>query len=84
MKSLHLLRHAKSSWKDPGLNDHDRPLNRRGRQMAKMMAAYLRRVKIAPDLGACGRCYVLPTRSQRRNCSVERDLSIPDKTSSAP
>ena len=41
--------------------------------MAKMMAAYLRRVKIAPDLGACGRCYVLPTRSQRRNCSVERD-----------
>ena len=27
MKSLHLLRHAKSSWKDPGLNDHDRPLN---------------------------------------------------------
>ena len=52
--------------------------------MAKMMAAYLRRVKIAPDLGACGRCYVLPTRSQRRNCSVERDLSIPDKTSSAP
>jgi phosphohistidine phosphatase len=53
MKSLHLLRHAKSSWKDPGLNDHDRPINRRGRQTAKMMAAYLRRVKIAPDLVIC-------------------------------
>ena len=49
-----------------------------------MMAAYLRRVKIAPDLGACGRCYVLPMRSQRRHCSVQRDLSIPDKTSSTP
>jgi broad specificity phosphatase PhoE len=46
MKSLHLLRHAKSSWKDPGLNDHDRPLSKRGRQTAKMMAAYLRRAKI--------------------------------------
>jgi phosphohistidine phosphatase len=53
MKSLHLLRHAKSSWKDPGLNDHDRPLSRRGRQTAKMMAAYLRRAKIAPDLVIC-------------------------------
>ena len=53
MKSLHLLRHAKSSWKDPSLNDHDRPLNKRGRQTAEMMAAYLRRAKIAPDLVIC-------------------------------
>jgi phosphohistidine phosphatase len=53
MKSLHLLRHAKSSWKDPGPNDHDRPLSKRGRQTAKVMAAYLRRAKIAPDLVIC-------------------------------
>jgi phosphohistidine phosphatase len=53
MKSLHLLRHAKSSWKDFGLNDHDRPLSKRGRQKAKMMAAYLRRAKITPDLVIC-------------------------------
>jgi phosphohistidine phosphatase len=53
MKSLYLLRHAKSSWKDPGLNDHDRPLSKRGRQTAKMIAAYLRRTKIAPDLVIC-------------------------------
>jgi phosphohistidine phosphatase len=53
MKSLHLLRHAKSSWKDFGLNDHDRPLSKRGRQTAKMMAAYLRRAKITPDLVIC-------------------------------
>src|SRR5580704_590522 len=53
MKSLHLLRHAKSSWKDRGLNDHDRPLSKRGRRTAKMMAAYLRRAKIAPDLVIC-------------------------------
>src|ERR1700751_1034506 len=43
MKTLYLLRHAKSSWKDPGLDDLDRPLNKRGRETAKTMAAYLRR-----------------------------------------
>jgi phosphohistidine phosphatase len=53
MKSLYLLRHAKSSWKDPDLHDHDRPLSKRGRQAAKMMAKYLRRSKIAPDLVIC-------------------------------
>jgi phosphohistidine phosphatase len=53
MKSIYLLRHAKSSWKDPDLNDHDRPLSKRGRHAAKMMASYLRRSKIAPDLVIC-------------------------------
>src|SRR5580704_4293364 len=42
-----------SSWKDPGLNDHDKPLSKRGRQTAQMMAAFLRRAKIAPDLVIC-------------------------------
>jgi phosphohistidine phosphatase len=53
MKTLHLLRHAKSSWKDPGLDDHDRPLSKRGRETARGMAAYLRRAKVAPDLVIC-------------------------------
>ena len=53
MKSLYLLRHAKSSWKDPNLNDHERPLSKRGRRAAKMMARYFRRSKIAPDFVIC-------------------------------
>jgi phosphohistidine phosphatase len=53
MKFFYLLRHAKSSWKEPGLNDHDRPLNKRGRNAAKMMAKYLRRSEIKPDLVIC-------------------------------
>ena len=53
MKTLYLLRHAKSSWKDPGLADLDRPLNKRGRETAKTMAAYLRRAKITPDVVLC-------------------------------
>jgi phosphohistidine phosphatase len=53
MKFLYLLRHAKSSWKEPGLDDHDRPLNKRGRQSAKIMAKYLSRAEIKPDLVIC-------------------------------
>src|SRR5262249_12077868 len=53
MKFLYLLRHAKSSWEEPGLNDHDRPLNRPGRNAAKIMATYLRRSEIKPDLVIC-------------------------------
>jgi phosphohistidine phosphatase len=53
MKTLYLLRHAKSSWKNPGLDDHERPLNRRGRQVAKRMAEYLWRTKVAPDVVLC-------------------------------
>jgi len=41
MKTLILARHAKSSWKDPGQSDHDRPLNKRGRHDAPRMAAHL-------------------------------------------
>lgn len=53
MKTVHLLRHAKSSWKDPALDDHDRPLAKRGRKAAKTIAAYLKERRIAPDLVIC-------------------------------
>lgn len=41
MKRVYLLRHAKSSWKEPALPDHDRPLTGRGRQAAKAIARHL-------------------------------------------
>jgi phosphohistidine phosphatase len=53
MKTVYLLRHDKSSWKNPGLDDHERPLNRRGRQVAKRMEEYLWRAKVAPDVVLC-------------------------------
>ena len=53
MKTLHLLRHAKSSWNNPDLNDHDRPLNKRGRRTAETIAAYFQQAKIAPDVVIC-------------------------------
>ncbi|GGI83832.1 SixA phosphatase family protein [Shewanella gelidii] len=39
MKTLHLIRHAKSSWKDQTLSDIERPLNKRGHESCRMMAA---------------------------------------------
>ena len=39
MKTLYLLRHAKSSWDNPTLSDHDRPLNARGERDAPRMGA---------------------------------------------
>jgi phosphohistidine phosphatase len=50
MKTLLLLRHAKSSWKDASLGDHDRPLSRRGRRDAPRMGRLLREEGLRPDL----------------------------------
>jgi phosphohistidine phosphatase len=50
---VHVLRHAKSSWDDPSLRDHDRPLNGRGRRAAKAMARHIREAGIAPELVLC-------------------------------
>ena len=50
MRKLILLRHAKSSWKDASLDDFDRPLNRRGKKDAPIMAHKLAMRKIKIDL----------------------------------
>jgi phosphohistidine phosphatase len=50
---LHVLRHAKSSWKEPGLEDHERPLAPRGRKAAAMLARHLRKAGIEPSLVLC-------------------------------
>ena len=49
MKQLTLIRHAKSSWKFSGLQDPDRPLNRRGRRDAPLMGNVLASRKFSPD-----------------------------------
>jgi phosphohistidine phosphatase len=53
VKRLFLLRHAKSSWEDPSLDDHDRPLAPRGRRATALIAEHLRRNRIAPALALC-------------------------------
>jgi phosphohistidine phosphatase len=41
MKKIHLIRHAKSSWKDDSLADIDRPLNKRGIKTCRFMAQHI-------------------------------------------
>lgn len=53
MLALYLLRHAKSNWGDDGLEDRERPLNRRGREAARRMGAEMRRLGLAPRRVLC-------------------------------
>lgn len=50
MKTLLVMRHAKSSWKDPELQDHERPLKKRGQKDIGNMAKILKKKELIPDL----------------------------------
>jgi phosphohistidine phosphatase len=64
MKTLMLLRHAKSSWKDSTVADHDRPLNRRGMRAADLVRGFLQRKKLRPK-------FVLSSSAARTRQTVE-------------
>jgi phosphohistidine phosphatase len=53
LKTLLLMRHGKSSWDDPALADHDRPLTPRGRKGAALVAKYLRDTGLQPAIVLC-------------------------------
>ena len=50
MKTLLLMRHGKSSWKDETLEDHKRPLKKRGRKDSARIAVEIRKQDLLPDL----------------------------------
>ncbi len=50
MRTIYLVRHAKSSWKNPGLADFDRPLNKRGKRDAPFIGDLLNKKDINPDI----------------------------------
>lgn len=49
MKTLLILRHAKSSWDNPTLSDYDRPLNKRGKRDAPRIGKHLNQHGLVPD-----------------------------------
>ncbi len=53
MKQVFLMRHAKSSWKDANIPDHDRPLKKKGEKDVKTMAKMLKHKKHLPDFILC-------------------------------
>ncbi len=50
MKTVLVLRHAKSSWDHPELFDYDRPLNKRGKRDAPRMGKHLKQQGLIPEL----------------------------------
>jgi phosphohistidine phosphatase len=53
MRTLYLLRHAKSAWDDPALDDHERPLAPRGRKASRLLARHFRERDADPELVLC-------------------------------
>jgi len=50
IKTLYIIRHAKSSWKDLALDDFERPLNKRGKRDAPVMGERLAKNQVMPDI----------------------------------
>ena len=65
MRQLLLLRHAKSNWDDPSLNDHDRPLDAEGQSAATALRAAIETLGLTPDL-------ILVSSSRRTRETLER------------
>jgi phosphohistidine phosphatase len=77
-----LLRHAKSSWDEPGLADADRPLAPRGRRAADVLAAHLAAVEVRPAVVLCSSSLrtretlaaILPALGDALEIRIEREL----------
>jgi phosphohistidine phosphatase len=50
MKTLLLMRHAKSSWKEPKMKDRERPVNKRGRKTTPRMGELLKEAELVPQV----------------------------------
>ena len=79
MKTLLLVRHAKSDWSDDGLSDFDRPLSERGRRDAPQMAAFLLGRGTVPELivsSPAKRAYATARIFAERFEIPENDISV--------
>lgn len=65
MKTLLILRHAKSSWDNALLTDHERPLNLRGKEDAPRVGRLMREEDLVPDL-------ILSSSAKRALSTAER------------
>lgn len=74
MKTLYLIRHAKSSWEFPELPDKERPLNKRGKRDAPDMGGRLANKGFFPDLMLSS-----PAKRALRTCEIIADkLKYPE------
>lgn len=89
MLTLSLLRHAKSDWSTPGMDDFDRPLAPRGQEAAPRMGAYMAHEGLKPQLILCSAAVrtrqtldlVLPHLAGKPEISFERGLYLASASS---
>ena len=89
MKTLYLIRHAKSSWKEISLRDFDRPLNSRGKKDAPEMGLRLKNSKINPDAivtspanRACTTAFSIAKELNFESNDIQLDASIYEASAS--
>jgi phosphohistidine phosphatase len=82
MRRLYLLRHAKSSWDDESIPDHERSLAPRGRRSADLMARHIQRSDVHPALVLCSSSLrtrqtlaaILPALGEELTVQIDRRL----------
>lgn len=78
MKTLLILRHAKSSWADNSLSDHDRPLKGRGKRDAPRMGRLLKDQDLIPDLiiSSSARRAILTAQLLADACDYDSEIEV--------
>lgn len=86
MKTVLLLRHAKSSWAHPDLSDFDRPLNDRGKRDAPRMGRLIGQMGLTPELIFCSTARRARKTAAKvaRECDYQGEIQIEDSLYLAP
>ncbi|MFK7821425.1 MAG: histidine phosphatase family protein [Planctomycetaceae bacterium] len=86
MKTLLLIRHAKSSWDNPAMDDHERPLNKRGLKTAPRMGQLIADEGLKPDIIVSSTAVRAATTAEviAEECGYDRDIQFTDDLYLAP
>jgi len=76
MKTIYLLRHAKSSWDDPGVADFDRPISGRGKRACGTLARTIAELHVAPELILCSSAKRTQETLQRIASALPHDYTV--------
>jgi phosphohistidine phosphatase len=70
------MRHAKSSWEDPTIPDHDRPLNNRGKNDAPRMGKLLKEINLIPDIliSSTAKRAEMTAKKVAKSCQYRKDI----------
>ena len=76
MKTIFLLRHAKSSWDNLNLDDFDRPLSNKGIKASKKIGNYLKTNKFVPDIIYCSTAKIAKQTWELTNIIIKKKKNI--------